>query len=247
MNGGKGRGGPVPLSTSINLHPGQGFFHPLSLPVFYWALPKRLGDDGPHKSKWNLERSNVGCVGQWGTGSVRVRTRKQDGWVDEWRREKRKKFQLEQCELELSNKSGKISQAEATCPFLINQRGANEKGTQYWLSMDIKLWYFFGFYWHLLYLISYYSAYISRLYLNKTFILQILSKGFSSLLSCKHRQKLNLNTSRMRVQPFIFPFPSSFSLYFSPWCVSLTWLIIDKTCLVIWHSISQDKWQLWPW
>lgn len=64
MNGGKGRGGPVPLSTSINLHPGQGLFHPLSLPVFYWALPKRLGDDGPHKSKWNSERSNVGCVGQ---------------------------------------------------------------------------------------------------------------------------------------------------------------------------------------
>lgn len=47
--------------------------------------------------------------------------------MDEWRREERKKFQLEQCELELSNKSGKISQAEATCPFLINQRGAKRK------------------------------------------------------------------------------------------------------------------------
>lgn len=47
MNGGEGKGGPVPLSGSINLHPGQGVFHQLSLPVFYWALPKWVGDDSP--------------------------------------------------------------------------------------------------------------------------------------------------------------------------------------------------------
>lgn len=87
MNGGKGRGGPVPLSTSINLHQGQGFFHPLSLPVFYWALPKQLGDDGPHKSEWNSERSNVGCVGQREKGEEQEvlgsgQESRMDGWMN---------------------------------------------------------------------------------------------------------------------------------------------------------------------
>lgn len=50
-----------------------------------------------------------------GTGSVEVRTRKQQGWVDEWRTDERKKFQ---CELKLSNKS----RAENNCPFVISQR-----------------------------------------------------------------------------------------------------------------------------
>lgn len=55
-------------------------------------------------------------------GSVEVRTRKQQGRVDEWREDEREEFQLKQCELELSNKSGKISWAENNSPFLMTQR-----------------------------------------------------------------------------------------------------------------------------
>lgn len=54
--------GTVPLSTSLNLHPEQGLFHPLSLPVFYWAVPKWVGDAGSHSVK--MEGSNVRCVGR---------------------------------------------------------------------------------------------------------------------------------------------------------------------------------------
>lgn len=88
MNGGKGRGGPVPLSTSINLRPGQGPFHPLSLPVFYWALPKRVGDDGPAIQNATWERSNVGCVG-WREeeGEEQEVSGSGQEWVHEWRRE----------------------------------------------------------------------------------------------------------------------------------------------------------------
>lgn len=78
--------GAVPLSTSINLHPEQGLFHPLSLPVFYWALPYRGGDAGSHNVK--TEGSNVRCVGRQGKEgeeqevSRSGRERSRDGWMN---------------------------------------------------------------------------------------------------------------------------------------------------------------------
>lgn len=95
----------------------------IGLPQNWWAMmaPQFKMELGGVKCRM--------CRTTWrrrrGTGSVRVRTRKQEGWVDEWRREERKKFQLEQCELELSNKSWKTSQA---APSLVNHRGANMEG-----------------------------------------------------------------------------------------------------------------------
>lgn len=154
LNGGKGRGGPVPLSTSINLQPRT---RPLSS-----TFPDSLLLDSPKKKmggrwrapaiqKWNWGRSNVGCVGRReeegeeqevsGSGGESRRDR-----VDEWRREERDIFQIEQCELELGNKRGEISQAANTCTFLHKSQGCQRPGTHNWLRMFIKLWYFFFFF-----------------------------------------------------------------------------------------------------
>ena len=126
MNGGKGRGGPVPLSTSINLQPGT---RPLSS-----TFPDSLLLDSPKKTGGRRfkngtgGRSNVGCVGRReeegeeqevsGSGGESRRER-----ADEWRREERDIFQIEQCELELRNKRGKIIQAANTCTFLHKSQG----------------------------------------------------------------------------------------------------------------------------
>lgn len=80
-----------PLRLIFN--PGQGLFHPPSLTVFYWTLPKKNGwaMTGPRNSKMELGEVKCRMCGTaWrrrrGTGSVGVRGRKQEGpggWMEE--------------------------------------------------------------------------------------------------------------------------------------------------------------------